>query len=132
MKQYVKLIDNQLYYPPKNKENIINYNLNIDLLIQDGYKELIEAEKPQTNRLHHIEYIERVNTIEETIIYDETQSEADEREIREEKERKTLEIDNKIQELEQMSINEILYNNSENIKIYQDIINGLEETRSNL
>ncbi len=46
---YVKLInEHEIQYPPKNKGSIINYNLNVDLLIADGYKEFVPAEKDPT------------------------------------------------------------------------------------
>ncbi len=85
---YVKYIsETQIEYPPKNKDNIINYNLDTELLIQDGYKEFIQAEIPQTNRQFHITYVEDENNITETIVYDETQAEADAREAQQEAER---------------------------------------------
>lgn len=85
--QYVKLIEGIIEYPPKNKDNILNYNLNIALLIADGYKEFIEVERPITNRFYHIEYQENETSITEVIVYDETQEEADEREAAAEAER---------------------------------------------
>lgn len=43
---YAKFISKtQIEYPPKNKGNIINYNLNIEALKADGYKEFVSAEK---------------------------------------------------------------------------------------
>lgn len=39
------------------------------------------------------------------------------------------EIDNKIQELQQMALPEILNGNVENIKLYNDVIAGLEQAR---
>ena len=83
---YVKLIDGVPVEPPVTKGSILNYNTNIDLLIQDGYKLLIEAEIPQTNRMYHFEYTENSNNITESVVFDETQEEADEREkeVREE------------------------------------------------
>lgn len=84
---YAKLIDNEIEFAPQNKGSIINYNTNIDLMIADGYKLYVEAEKPVTNRKYHIGYKETDNEIQEVIVYDETQQEADEREAAEEKER---------------------------------------------
>ncbi len=89
MTKYVKLVNNQIQYPPKNKGSIINYDLDIDLLIQDGYKEFIEVERPTTIRLYHIQYVE-TNVITETIVYDETQEEAEERIAQEERNRLDL------------------------------------------
>lgn len=78
---YVKYISNtEIQYPPINKDGVCNYNINIDLLVQDGYKQFIEVEKPSTNRLYHIEYEEKQETVTEVIVYDETQEEAEERE----------------------------------------------------
>lgn len=133
--QYVKYISNtEVEEPPINKDGIMNYNLDIERLIQDGYKELIPATiPPETEiRMYHFEYQENTNNIKEIIVYDETQQEAQERITRLEKERKTEEINNKIKELERMAVYEILNNNESNIEVYRDIINGLEETKNNL
>ena len=43
--KYAKLIDGNLYFAPKNKDGICNYNLDTERLIADGYKEFVEAEK---------------------------------------------------------------------------------------
>ena len=46
--KYVKFIsETQIEYPPINKGNVINYNLDVTRLLADGYKPLEEAEKPQ-------------------------------------------------------------------------------------
>ena len=84
----------EILFPPKNKGSIINYDKNIELLIEDGYKELIEVERPQTNRFYHIEYVE-TDVISETIIYDETQEEADLRDLENAKSAKISENDTK-------------------------------------
>lgn len=84
---YAKLIDNEIEFAPQNKGSIINYNTNIELMIADGYKLFVEAEKPVTNRIYHIGYKETDDMIREIIVYDETQQEADAREAAEEKER---------------------------------------------
>lgn len=48
MTQYVKYIsETQIEYPPKNKGNIINYNLDVEAMIADGYKEFVPATKEQ-------------------------------------------------------------------------------------
>lgn len=84
--KYAKFITNtKIEFPSKNKGSILNYDLNIEQLLIDGYKQFIEIERPVTNRLYHIEYVE-TDVIAETIVYDETQQEADEREIREKRE----------------------------------------------
>ena len=46
-----------------------------------------------------------------------------------EKQRRNSEIDNKIKELREMSLTDIMNNNKENIKIYNDVISGLELSR---
>lgn len=48
MTQYVKYIsETQIEYPPKNKDNIINYNLNVEAMTADGYKIFEPAEKEE-------------------------------------------------------------------------------------
>lgn len=85
---YVKYIsETQIEYPPKNKDNIINYNLDTELLIQDGYKEFVPVVIPETNRRYHINYVENDNNVAEVIVYDETQEDADTREAQQEAER---------------------------------------------
>ena len=54
-----------------------------------------------------------------------TQEEIEEQE----KQRRNQEIDNKIKELEQMSILDVLHGNTENIKLYNDVIAGLEAAK---
>ena len=133
--QYVKYISNvQVQEPPQNKDGIINYNLNVELLIEDGYKPLVPAIPPTEEeiRMYHFEYRNNSSNIEEIVIYDETEEEAQERIARLDKERKTQEINFKIEELEKMAQYDILYDNKENIQCYKDVISGLEETRDNL
>ena len=43
--KYAKLIDNNLYFAPKNKDGVCNYDLDTERLLADGYKEFVEAEK---------------------------------------------------------------------------------------
>jgi hypothetical protein len=84
---YAKLIDGNLEFAPQNKGAVINYNVNVELMVKDGYKEFFPVPRPeQTNRKYHIEYVEGKNSIEEMIVFDETQEEADEREAREKEE----------------------------------------------
>ena len=92
---YVKLIDNVIVEAPVNnlEQGIINYNLDIPRLLADGYKLYVEIVKPITNRHYHIGYAEYTATIEETIVYDETQEEADARCLLEAKENKIQEND---------------------------------------
>ena len=62
MKIYAKLVNGSLEFPPKNKDNIINYRYNIEKLIEDGYKEVVESEKPT-------EYCEEYYTQSKTKIF---------------------------------------------------------------
>ena len=48
------------------------------------------------------------------------------------KQNKITEINGKIKELETESVHDVLYNNSDNIQVYKDIIKGLEDTRDSL
>lgn len=57
-----------------------------------------------------------------------TQEELEEKE----KENKIEIIDEKIKILQEMSLKNILHNNIENIKIYNDVISSLEDTKNNL
>lgn len=84
---YAKLINNKIEFAPQNKGAVINYNTNLELMIADGYKLFVEAERPVTNRMYHIEYAETASEITEVIAYDETQAQADAREAQEEAER---------------------------------------------
>ena len=85
--KYAKLTEGILEFAPQNKGAIINYNTNAELMKADGYKLFVEVEKPVTNRIYHIGYEETLNKIQEVIIYDETQEEADQREAQQERER---------------------------------------------
>jgi len=87
MTKYAKIITStQIEFAPKNKDGILNYDLDVERMLADGYKPFVPCERPVTNRFYHIEYIETDN-IEETIVYDETQEQADEREAQTEAER---------------------------------------------
>lgn len=134
MDTYIKIIDGNIVEAPQNYNGIINYNLDEDLMRADGWKPLIPAiVPPETEiRMYHFDYEEKTNEIDEIVVFDETQEEAIARKARVEKERKTDEINNKISELETMSQYDIIFGNEENIKCYQDVIKGLEETRDNL
>ena len=70
--------------------------------------------------------------IEEIIVWDETEEEAEARNAADRKRNKTNEINNKITELNIMLINELRKGNKENIDVYNEVISGLEETRDNL
>ena len=84
---YAKLINNNLEFPPKNKGSILNYDLNEEMLIADGYKPYVPCERPETIRMYHFEYVE-TDVITETIVYDETQEQAEARIAEEEAQRK--------------------------------------------
>ena len=91
--EYVKLIDGKIEFAPRNKDSVINYNLDVDLMIADGYKLFIRAIVPPSIRMYHFEYVEHENDITEIVVYDETQEEADERILEQAKEAKILEND---------------------------------------
>ena len=133
MTQYAKLVDDILEFAPKNKGSIINYDLDVEQMIIDGYKLFVPIEEfPITNRLFHIGYIENTDNIEEIIVYEETQEEADRKEAEDRKRNKTQEINEKIAELNSMLINELRKGNKQNIDVYNEVISGLEEMRDNL
>lgn len=121
---YAKLIDNILELAPSYKNGILNYNseYNEPKLFEDGYKKFIQAEREE-NHYYNISYQENTHEIIE-LLEDITEQVT--------KAKKVNEINEKIVVLKQESINELLYGNKENIKIYQDIIKGLIETRNNL
>ena len=48
------------------------------------------------------------------------------------KQAKIAEINSKIEELEKESVHDVLYGNKENVKVYQDVINGLIATREGI
>ncbi|MBQ6516817.1 hypothetical protein IJI31_06520 [bacterium] len=99
MDRYAKITENGLEYAPKNKDGIINYNLDVDLMVADGYKLFIPIEEyPETNRQFHIEYVENDDNITETIVYDETQKKADKREFNQLKTQKLSEASQKAKE----------------------------------
>lgn len=93
--KYVKLIEGNLEFAPKNKGSILNYDTNINLMLQDGYKPFYSIERPETNRMYHIEYEELKTRVKEVLVYDETQEEADSRELRQAKESKRNENNTK-------------------------------------
>lgn len=62
-KKYVKFISElMIEYPPINKGKILNYDLDIEQLIRDGYKELVEAQKDPTKE-YNITYIEEEDKV---------------------------------------------------------------------
>ena len=62
---YAKIIDRILCFPPKNKGSVLNYDKNTELLIADGYKEFIPAEK-DPEKEYRISYSESETQIIET------------------------------------------------------------------
>ena len=78
---YAKLNDGVIEFAPKNKDGIMNYNLAEDLLLEEGYKPVIESDKPQNARLYKISYSEDENNICEQIDYLETQQEFEKRQL---------------------------------------------------
>lgn len=91
---YVKFINKtKIEYPPKNKGNILNYDLNVEAMTEDGFKPFIQVERPTTNRAYHIEYKETANNVAEKIVYDETQEQADARDLENAKQQKINEND---------------------------------------
>lgn len=73
---YVRLKNEyELEYPPKNKGTVINYNLNEELLLNDGFKPLLTIEKPNNDRFYEIKYEESENNIQEVINYLESEEE---------------------------------------------------------
>lgn len=91
MAEYVKFIDeHSIEYPPINKDGIINYNLDIERLIADGYKILVKVERPETDRYFEIIY-ENKDTINEKVHWLETKKEYDARKLQEAKDAKRQE-----------------------------------------
>ena len=52
MDRYAILRDNDLQFAPQNKDNVSNYNLNVDLMIADGYKLYVEGTKEPGKKYH--------------------------------------------------------------------------------
>lgn len=68
MTKYAKLIsETQIEFPPKNKGSIINYNLDYEQLVIDGYKEFIEAQK-EIGKSYTITYTETSTQIIENAV----------------------------------------------------------------
>lgn len=62
-KKYVKFISEvSVEYPPINKGETLNYNLDTEQLIKDGYKELIEVQKDPA-KTYSITYTEKKDKI---------------------------------------------------------------------
>lgn len=56
----------------------------------------------------------------------------DEEQEEQEKQKRNSEIDSKIKELQEMSLQDLLEGNKSNIDLYLDVINGLEMSRPNI
>lgn len=66
MTKYAKFIDEtSIEYPPMNYRGISNYDHCTEALLEDGYKPLVEAEKPEDE--YTIFYKELKNSIKEVI-----------------------------------------------------------------
>ena len=76
MTLYAKFInENQLDYAPKNKGSIFNYDLNTELMLKDGYKPVLSAELPDSDRQYELSYTETDENIIEVINYFESEEE---------------------------------------------------------
>ena len=97
MTRYAKYIsDTQIEFAPKNKGAMLNYDTNIEAMTKDGYKPFVPAVPPEPEiRMYHFEYRDSENTVDEIIVYDETQEEAQERLLNTAKELKIGENDTK-------------------------------------
>ena len=93
--RYAKYIsETQIDFPPVNKDNIINYYLDVEELIKDGYKELEECPIPETDRYFEIRYRDE-DKIRQYIVWLETKAEYDARKLQEAKKAKKAESDEK-------------------------------------
>lgn len=82
---YAKLLNNNfLEYPPQNKGSILNYNLDTETLLKDGYKPVIFIKKPTDDRMFEILYQENLENIVEVINYLESEDEYQKRKTNEE------------------------------------------------
>lgn len=93
--RYAKYIsETQIEFPPVNKDNIINYYLDVEELTKDGYKELEECPIPETDRYFEIRYRDE-DKIRQYIVWLETKAEYDARKLQEAKKVKKAESDEK-------------------------------------
>lgn len=68
MTAFVKLVsETKIAYAPINKGSIINYNLDTETLIADGYKKLIKCELPSNGRAYVMKYREDATNVYEYI-----------------------------------------------------------------
>lgn len=67
--QYVKYISKYEILPaPKNYEGILNFNTNIDLMLEKGFKPLHKAERPTDDTIYTVSYKRYAKYIQEVII----------------------------------------------------------------
>lgn len=97
--------------------------MEIKATLQKPYEEKDRLHFIVRNNHHYGYEIRETETALEAWGY--TQEEIEEQE----KQRRNQEIDSKIKELREMSLIDIMNNNKENIKIYNDVISGLELSR---
>ena len=64
--KYAKLENGVLTFAPKNKGSIINYNLNTEQMLKDGYKPFVEAEK-ENGKAYEYSYEETDAEIREIV-----------------------------------------------------------------
>lgn len=122
--KYGKLENNILIYAPSVKDDIFNYNsdYNRDRLYEDGYKEIEFAEREE-GHFYSVTWEETENKIKE-ILEDITEETI--------KHKKMKDINDRIEELKKLFAESIVNDELSNIKIYQDVIKGLEDTRNSL
>jgi len=89
MTKYVKFISTKcIEFPPYEKDGVLNYDKDIEALKRDGYKELREIERPVTDRLYEINYQENSKTINELLVWLETEEAYNARKLNQKKEEK--------------------------------------------
>lgn len=105
MTLYAKFVNAySLEFAPKNKNSILNYNLDTAALLKDGYKPVVFTEKPTTDRNFEIIYQENPENIVEFINYLESEEEYQKRKTNEELE---LDIDLLISNIQDLDFKRI-------------------------
>lgn len=126
--KFYKLKDNIIEEAPVNVEKdgqwICNYNLecNSEMLLNDGYKPLYEAEREE-NHYYVISYEELEDRINEVLTDITDIVKRDE---------KIEEYNKRIEELKSYALEELRNGNSSSVKIINEIIQGLEDTKEGL
>ena len=106
--EYAKLVNGELEFAPTNKGSICNYNLAIDLILEDGYKQVIRSELPKDeDRPYNLIYSETDDKIFENIEYLESEEQYQERLKNQEIENSILELKFKIDVLDTKRIRAI-------------------------